>query len=97
MTLVRAVDGKFFGLLGHLHIVVGEDVSVGAGIKREHHYAAAERERHLRLRTVHDVARSKLTVAGLQEVGVFGRGGVLMRIGQNREDRADRDVDVDVA
>lgn len=97
MALVRAVNRKFLGLFGHLHVVVGEDVGVGAGIKRKHHHAAAESERHLRLRTVHDVAGGKLTVAGLQKVGILRSGSVFVRIGQDRKDRSDRDVDVDVA
>ncbi len=67
-----------------------------AAVEREDVRAGAHRERERGLRAVDDVARGELLLAGLKEGRGMLRRRAVARRGQDREDRADRDVRVDV-
>ena len=95
VTLIRHIDGEFFGVFGHIHTFAGLDVLASLTVECKRHYAPAKCQYQRRLRAVHHITRSQLLGARLQEafVGNFTN----IRIGKNRENGADRHVHVDIA
>ena len=95
MTHVRAVDRELLRGAFDADVFAREDEGARRRVEREHDDAAPEREDELGLGAVHAVAGGDLVAAGLQEVG-FNAVALRTHAGEHREDRADRDVDVDV-
>jgi len=94
-THVRRVDREFLGFSGDLHVGVGQHEFADVAVEREAVGAVAEGQHQHGRRTVDRIAGAHLLGAGLQEV--FGdRSAAGDRRLQDREDGADRDVDVDV-
>jgi hypothetical protein len=94
-ALVGRVDGKLARVLANGHAGVGQDELTDVAIQRESAHAVARGQHDHRRRAIQRVARRHLLDPGLQEIA---HGGALAGIGhpENREDRPDRNVDVDV-
>ena len=96
VPVVRGVDGEFLGARAAMHPAL-VSLDEGAQPRREHEdmRAAAERQHQRQLRPVDEEAGAELVHPGLQKSG--GRIGIRRAsCREEREDRADRQVGVDV-
>ncbi|MHC2621490.1 hypothetical protein ACVIW2_003522 [Bradyrhizobium huanghuaihaiense] len=91
MPAIRHVDRELLARLGDLHGAAREAEAAHLAVEREDVDAIAERQHQGGLRPVGDEAGRELRRAALME----GEREIIGR-GQDREDRADRHVDVDV-
>ena len=91
---VAGVDREFAGVFGNAQVGVRQDEVADFAIEREAVRALADRDDQHRRRAVDRVTRGHLLDALLQEVLDLRR--FLLVVTQDREDRADRHVDVGV-
>ena len=97
VTLIGAVDSEFRCFGGDADVFFREVENTGRRIKRKGRNTVTQCENELGLRAVERVTSGSLVDARLHEVSLRDVALLAARAGKNRENSADRGIDINVA